>query len=113
MIRPRSEVAHLLAMVLVAGLAFAGLKHPSYLLASAIYTTTWGLLLASIICAICRDAPKRYFCSEFAVFGSAHRLIAYADSVWVDDANPKVPMLLTSLVFSLSERWIDSGYKYS
>src|SRR5690348_5768548 len=77
MARSHVNYARLMVFAIIAAIAAACLSYPSELMASAVYTLAWFLLLASILMALYQEGPSRYFWSGFAVFGLGHQFLTY------------------------------------
>jgi hypothetical protein len=96
----------MMAVVLVIACGFAALRNPSLLMASTVYTATTAILLVAILCAVYHEGPKRYFWMGFAIFGWGHQLL----SVWPLNSAPRVPLLLTTYLFMISDNFLADGY---
>ena len=68
MSRPYFSLGTLLQMVLSAGVAFAALKSPSELWASALFTTAVAFLLVAVLMAVHRRDRARAYWLGFALF---------------------------------------------
>jgi hypothetical protein len=70
--RIRFNIASLLGVILILGVAFAALRESNDLWDSAFFTLTLVVLAISILLAIHRAEKKRAFWLGFALFGSAY-----------------------------------------
>lgn len=76
--RVRTSIAGLMAMVLLVAIALAALKHPSPVLASALYTLDLGLVGVAVLGGFfCRGTRRRMW-AGFAVFAGAYLAVAFA-----------------------------------
>jgi hypothetical protein len=78
--RPRFTIAQMMAAVLLCGFAFAALRGPSPVWASASYLVALGLLGAAPVVAWARKDGGRYPWAAFAVAGWARLLTRWATS---------------------------------
>jgi hypothetical protein len=67
--RPRFSIASLLGLVLFLAISLAALRESTDLWDSAVFTTTFGLLLVSVLLAVHCKEHKRAFWLGFALFG--------------------------------------------
>jgi hypothetical protein len=75
MSRPRYSIGTLLLMVLFAGVAFAPLKSPSELWASALFTLAVAFLLVAVLLAVHRRVRARAYWLGFALFGWVYLIL--------------------------------------
>ncbi len=90
--RVRFTVQRMMGAVAMVSLAIAGLRNPSRCLASAIFTLTIFILLASVVYVAYHKGSRRYFWLGFAVFGWGHQFVAF----WTATGSGNPPILLTS-----------------
>ena len=76
MSRPHFSLGTLLLMVLSAGVAFAALKSPSELWASALFTTAVAVLLVAVLWAVHRRDRSRAYWLGFALFGWVYLILS-------------------------------------
>ena len=76
MSRPRFSLGTLLLMVLSAGVAFAALKSPSELWASALFTPAVAVLLVAVLLAVHRRDRARAYWLGFALFGWVYLILS-------------------------------------
>ena len=88
----RFSLLSLMGAVVVAAVACAALRFASKLWASALLTTTIGMLLASVLGSVLQRGPARAFWFGFTLFGSAYLILAFAPWCY---ANVR-PQFLTS-----------------
>jgi hypothetical protein len=104
MARSHVNSARLMVFVIIAAIAAACLSYPSAIMASAVYTLAWSLLLASILMALYQEEPSRYFWSGFAVFGLGHQFLTYQTGFRLEH-----PPLLTQYIIILGRALIVNG----
>ena len=88
----RFSLLSLMGAVLVVAVACAALRFASELWASAVLTTTIGMLLVGVLGSVLRRGPARAFWFGFTLFGSAYLILAFAPWCY---ANVR-PQFLTS-----------------
>jgi hypothetical protein len=101
----RITIRQMMIVVVLVALAFASLMRPSWLVDRGVYTLTWLFLLASIVCAVYHQRPRRYFWLGFAVFGCGHQLLA----TWEDVGRDREYYLLTTELFALLRTLLEDG----
>jgi hypothetical protein len=70
--RVRFSLAGLMGFVVVAGLGFAAMKHPTDLLAESAFTLTSLVLLTGILGSLFRRGPVRAACAGFTLFAGSY-----------------------------------------
>ena len=99
MSRLHISIAGLMGLVLFAALAFAAMKHPSPLLASALYTLDAGLVCVAVAAAMSRRGAARRTWAGFAVFAGAYLALAFAT----------FPVTAPSLLTTWGLSYLDAG----
>jgi hypothetical protein len=109
--RVRTTIAGLMAVVLLVAMALAALRHPSPLLASALFTLDVGLVCVAVLGALfCRGTRRRMW-AGFSVFAGAYLAVAFANQPLA------TPSLLTTWGLSYVDAkraswWIDVDSDY-
>ncbi len=103
--RVRFTVQRMMGAVAVLSLAIAALRNPSRCLASAIFTLTTFILLASVVCVAYHKGSRRYFWLGFAIFGWGHQFVAS----WTATGSGNPPIVLTTALFDLSRDLLRDG----
>jgi hypothetical protein len=95
--RFRISIASVMIVVVLLAIGFAGLRYPSHLWASALFTITIGLLLTAILGIACCREQQRAAWAGFATFGWSYLILCFAP--WFD--TEVGPYLLTTAVLEL------------
>jgi hypothetical protein len=99
--RFRFSIASLMTLVVFVAVSLAALRYVSPLWARALFSITWGILLAAVIGIIYRDGRRRAFWVGFALFGFGYLALSFGP--WAS-AEVRPHLITTALLNELYPR---------